>query len=57
MCCRYVNKPEKKFEVKAVYQLIPFTNSYLLVVPSQSMRIEGERDEFQGPCGFDGDSR
>ena len=23
-------------------------NSYLLVVPSQSMRIEGERDEFQG---------
>ena len=48
MCCRYVNKPEKKFEVKAVYQLIPFTNSYLLVVPSQSMRIEGERDEFQG---------
>ena len=34
-----------------------FTDSDLLVVPSQRMRIEGERDEFQGPCGFDGDSR
>ena len=52
MCCRYVNKPEKKFEVKAVYQLIPFTNSYLLVVPSQSMRIEGERDVYEAATDY-----